>query len=65
MKQAICDQIDARKKPDHIKELIVSLMHWRQKWGIKYRKIEVKIKEEVAYVSVTDDYTPQDFEIKS
>lgn len=47
-----------------IKELIVSLMQWRQKWDIKHRKIEVKIKEDIAFVSVTDDYTPQDFELK-
>jgi len=53
---------DPRYAP--VKELIVSLKHWRQKWGIRHQKIEVKIKEEVAFVSVTDDFTPQDFEIK-
>jgi hypothetical protein len=62
--QARGNNMQDQKYDPMIKELMVSLMHWREKWGIKHRKIEVKIKEEVAFVSVTDDYTPQDFEIK-
>ncbi len=52
------------EKPDSIKELMVLLRQWREKYNVRYRKIEVKIKEDVAFVSVTGDYTPQDFAIK-
>ncbi len=48
---------------DQVRELMMCVMRWREKWGVKHRKIEIKIKEEVAFVSITDDYTPQDFEI--
>ena len=49
---------------EQIKDLILLVKKWRQKWEIKYSKIEIKIKEDVAFVSVTNDYTPQDFKIQ-